>query len=200
MNRRLLPLLVFTVCLCLEARAQSERADAPSSTPPWLPRGLLLATSLREGAVIPEARLQWQLVFFQNRRDTLGLHIEPAFAAAAVKPTSLVGNPNASMSSLQLYSLLLSLGYSNRSPSGVEWGFQVGTGPTWFNSRFQGGAKAKESYLVALLDGRARIGYRFAPIGLGLTVGYGDPYNYKRSSLARPYIGGLQLGVYADWR
>lgn len=201
MNRRLIPLLVFTFSLCTGALAQPGRPDqAATSTPPWLPRGALLATSLREGAVVPEVRLQWQLLFFQGRHDSLGLYLEPAFAAAAVKPTSLVGSPDAAMTSMQLYSFLAGVGYCNRTPSGVEWGFQVSTGPTWYNSRFQGASKSNESYLVGLLDGRARIGYRFAPIGLGVTVGYGDPYNYKRSSLARPYIGGLQLGVYADWR
>ena len=60
--------------------------------------------------------------------------------------------------------------------------------------------KACESAVHTMLEGRFRVGYRFGPVGLGATVGYGDPYNYRRSSRARPFIGGLQLGLYADWR
>ena len=68
------------------------------------------------------------------------------------------------------------------------------------HARFRNGPKDEESYWGGLLDGRARIGYRFSSVSLGLAVGYGDAYNYRRSSLGRPYIGGLQLGIYADWR
>ncbi|PTL77177.1 hypothetical protein [Vitiosangium sp. GDMCC 1.1324] len=208
MNRRFLPWIVFTLGLSMAAWAQPAPSPKPvrparlsdSHTPAWLPRGAFLGTFIRDGAVVPEVRLQWHLVFYQGRRDTLGLLIEPTAAFAAAKPDTVVENASVPMTSLQLYSLLLSIGYTSRLESGLEWGFQVGTGPAWFQSRFRGGSKSEESYWVGLLDGRARLGYRFGPVALGVAVGYGDPYNYKRSSLARPYIGGLQLGLYADWR
>src|SRR6218665_46472 len=201
MNRRLAACLVFTLSLCPEARAQltAPRAPPESPTPAWLPRGVFLGTSLRKGAVVPEARLQWQLPFFPHFEDTLSLFIEPAAAIAASRPATLESAAG-SLTSLHLYSLLVSVGYTSQQATGVQWGFQLGTGPMWYRARFTGSTKAQESYLVGHLDGRARIGYRFGPIGLGVAVGYGDPYNYKRASLARPYIGGLQLGVYADWR
>jgi hypothetical protein len=200
MNRRVLTVLVFTLCLCETARAQTARPTetSASSSPPWFPRAASLSVSLREGAVLPEARVQWQLVFFRSRHDSLGLLIEPSAAFAAVKPASPLDSSGA-LASLQLYSLLLGVGYTNRTESGLEWGFQVGSGPTWARARFTS-TPARESAWMALLEGRARMGYRFGPVGLGVTVGYGDPYNYKRSSRSRPYIGGLQLGLYADWR
>ncbi|QRK05632.1 hypothetical protein JQX13_36590 [Archangium violaceum] len=206
MNRRFLPWIVFTLCLSSAVMAQPTRtATRPallsdSKTPAWLPRGALLGTFIRNGAVAPEVRLQWQLVFFQGRRDTLGLLIEPTASFAAIKPDSVVEDATVPMTSLQLYSLVLAVGYTARRPSGLEWGFQLGTGPAWYAARFRGGSKAEESYFVGLLDGRARIGYRVGPMALGVTVGYGDPYNYRRTSLARSYVGGLQLGLYADWR
>ena len=207
MHRRLIACLVFTGSLCSTAQAQppAPRPPEESAVPAWLPRGALLATSMRLGAVVPEARLQWQLPFYHFGMDTLGLLFEPAAAFAAARPASFANTPGfenaaGSLTSLQLYSLLVSVGYTSQQHSGLQWGFQLGTGPTWYRARFTGASKAEESYLVGLVDGRARIGYRFGPIGLGATVGYGDPYNYKRASLSRPYLGGLQLGLYADWR
>ncbi|HYO52595.1 hypothetical protein [Archangium sp.] len=202
MNRSFVPCLVFTLCASVAASAQTRRPPEPeqSPTPAWLPRGAFLGTFIRDGAVVPEVRLQWQVVFFQGRTDALGLLIEPTAAAAVVKPDTVVEDANVPMTSLQLYSLMFAAGYTSRRSSGLEWGFQVGTGPAWFRAGFRGGSKDRESYWVGLLDGRARIGYRFSSVSLGLAVGYADPYNYKRSSLARSYVGGLQLGLYADWR
>lgn len=199
MNRRFLPCVLFTLCVASAALAQPRRpAESPVS--PWLPRGAFLGTSLRDGAVVPQARLQWQLVFFQGRSDTLGLLIEPLAAFALLKPDTVVEEQIVPMRSLQLYSLMFAVGYTSRRGPGLEWGFQLGTGPAWYHARFRNGPKDEESYWVGLLDGRARIGYRFSSVSLGLSVGYGDPYNYRRASLARPYVGGLQLGFYADWR
>jgi hypothetical protein len=200
MNRRLLPSLLFTLCLSVAASAQTAAPPPASPTPPWLPRSAFLGTYIRQGAILPEARVQWELVFFQGRRDVLALVIEPMAAFAAVKPDTVVEGASVPMTSLQLYSLQLGVGYRSRGESGLEWGFQLGTGPAWYSARFSGGRKDQESYFVGLLDGRAQLGYRFGPVSLGVAVGYGDLYNYKRTSLARPYTGGLQLGLYADWR
>jgi len=205
MNRRFLAWILFTLCLSGVAGAQPARPARPpllseSTTPPWLPRGAFVGTFIRDGAIVPEVRLHWQLVFYQGRRDTLGLYIEPMAAFAAVKPDTVVEGSNVPMTQLQLYSLQFAVGYTARREAGFEWGFQLGTGPAWYQAHFQGGSKDSESYWVGLLDGRARLGYRLGSVGLGVAVGYGDPYNYKRASLARPYVGGLQLGLYADWR
>jgi hypothetical protein len=201
MNRRLLPVFVFTLCLCAAASAQTRPTPPPESpTPAWLPRAAFLGTYLRNGAVVPEARVQWQLPFFRGRLDSLSLVIEPTAALAAAFPASLVENEDVRLTSLRLYSLMLGVGYVSRRESGLEWGFQFGTGPAWYSARFTGGSKDRESYFIGLLGGRAQVGYRFGPISLGVAVGYSDPYNHKRTSLARGHVGGLQLGLYADWR
>ena len=201
MNRRLVPCLLFTLCLSLAASAQTAKPpQSEFSTPPWLPRSALLGTFIRNGAVVPEARLQWQWVFFQGRSDLLAVLLEPGAAVAAIKPATVIEDAQAPMTSLQFYSLVLGVGYRNQLESGLEWGFQLGTGPAWYKARFRGATRNEESYFVGLLDGRVQVGYRVGSFSLGEAVGYGDPYNYRRSSLARPYIGGLQLGLYGDWR
>ncbi len=201
MIRRLAACLVFTGCLCTEVWAQTpaRRTPAESSVPMWLPRGAFLGTSLGQGAVVPEARLQWQLDFFHHFEDTLAVLIEPTVRQAVSWPARFEEAPG-TLTSLRAYSLMFAVGYTSQQRSGWQWGFQLGTGPMWYTARMTGSGKSQESYWVGQLDGRARIGYRFGSIGLGAAVGYGDPYNYKRASLSRPYLGGLQLGVYADWR
>ena len=202
MNRGLLLVLVFTLGPCPVALAQTPRFNETSAsvTPPWFPRAASVSVNLREGALLPEARLQWQLLFFRSMRDSLGLLIEPSVALAAVRPPRLSDGSGGALASLQLYSLMFGVGYTNRTLSRVEWGFQLGTGPAWLRARLDAVSPSRESSLLGMLEGRARIGYRFGLVGMGATVGYGDPYNYRRTSRARPYIGGLQLGLYADWR
>lgn len=207
MNRRLVTLVFFTLCLCETASAQTLRSGSTveATTPAWLPRAAYLGTSLADGAVVLQARLQWQFMFYQGRRDALGVFLEPLVGLSLATPSTLTpdpfgSQPAGSLTALQLYSLVGSVGYVNRQESGLEWGFQVGSGPAWFQARFQGASKSQESYWVGLLDGRVHLGYHLGPVGLGVAVGYGDSYNYKRSSLAHGYVGGLQLGLYADWR
>jgi hypothetical protein len=206
MNRRFLLLLLFTLGVSPVASAQPPPLSAESPTPVWLPRAALLSTSLRNGVVAPGARVQWQVPFYRGRRDALSLILEPTAAFAVAFPDNVEDDPNTviredvPLSALRLYALVLGVGYGNRLESGLEWGFQIGTGPAWYSARFSAGEKDRESYLVGLLDGRAQLGYRFGAVSLGVAVGYGDPYNYRRTSLARGHVGGLQLGVYADWR
>lgn len=211
MNRRLLFILLFTLGVSSVASAQQPpRAPAESPTPVWLPRAALLSTYLRKGVVAPGVRVQWQVPVYRGRRDVLSLIIEPTAAWGVAFPDSDIPDDPGTvvredeevvpLSALRLYALVLGVGYSSRFASGLEWGFQVGTGPAWYSARFSSGEKSREAYLVGLLDGRAQLGYRFGSVSLGVAVGYSDPYNYRRTSLARGHVGGLKLGVYVDWR
>jgi hypothetical protein len=209
MNRRLLPLLVFTLCVSPVASAQTPPTPPPESpTPAWLPRAAFLGTYIRGGVVAPQARVQWQVPFFRGRRDSLSLIVEPTAAIATSFPDPTASGGSGSLqedeevvplTALRLYGLMLGVGYSNRRESGLEWGFQIGTGPAWYSARFSGASKDRESYFGGLLDGRGQVGYRFGPLSVGVAVGYSDPYNYRRTALARGHLGGLKLGLYADW-
>jgi hypothetical protein len=201
MNRLLIPCLVFTLGVSAVAEAQpAPPPETESSSPAWLPRGVYLGTFIRGGALAPQARLNWQVPFFRGRTDTLSLLIEPLAAVTAAFPSALEDENRGTLASLQLYSLVAGVAYRSRHEEGLEWGFQIGTGPAWYSARFTGAAKDSESYFVGLLDGRAQIGYNFGRISAGVVVGYGDPYNYKRTSLSHPFVGGLHLGLYSEWR
>src|SRR3712207_6567888 len=103
MNRSFVPCLLFTLCLAPAALAQTGRPATPadSSSPAWLPRGAFLGTSLRNGAVTPQARLQWQFVFFKSRTDSLGVLLEPIGSFALVKPDTVVEDDDVDMTQLQ---------------------------------------------------------------------------------------------------
>jgi hypothetical protein len=207
MNRRFLSLLLFTLSLSPVAWAQTPPGptEAPASSSAWLPHGALLGVSRRadvrdEAGYAAQVRLLWQVPFFRSRTDTLSLSIEPLAAYTFAYPDTVVEDRDVDMRALRLFSLLAGVSYRNRPERGLEWGFQVGTGPAWYAARFTRGEKTRESYFVGLLDGRAQLGYHFGGYSLGLSVGYGDLYNYRRTSLSRPYVSGLHLGLYLEWR
>lgn len=207
MNRRFLAGLLFTLSLSSLASAQTApgATGKPASSPAWLPRGAMVGVSLRgddrgETALAAQARLQWQVPFYRGRVDTLSLLIEPLAAYTFAYPATVVEDRNVDMRALRLFSLLVGVAYRSRPERGLEWGFQVGTGPAWYAARFTGGEKTRESYFVGLLDGRLQLGYNFGAYSLGLGVGYSDRYNHRRTSLARSYVGGLHLGLYLEWR
>jgi len=207
MNRRFLSFLLFTLCLSPAAWAQTPPGptEAPASSPAWLPHGALLGASLRAdareaAAFAAQVRLLWEIPFFRGRSDRLAVSIEPLAAYTFSYPDTVVEGRDVDMRALRLFSLVAGVAYRNRPERGLEWGFQVGTGPAWYAARFTRGEKTRESYFVGLLDGRVQLGYNFGSYSLGLGVGYGDLYNYRRTSLSRPYVGGLHLGLYLEWR
>jgi hypothetical protein len=160
----------------------------------------MLGTFIRGGALAPQARVNWSIPFFRGRTDTLSVLIEPLAAYTVAFPSTLDEDTGGNLDALRLYSLVVGVAYRSRPQSGLEWGFHIGTGPAWYSARFSQANKTEESYFVGLLDGRAQIGYNFGRISAGVAVGYGDPYNYRRTSLARPFVGGLHLGLYSEWR
>jgi hypothetical protein len=204
MNRHLASCLVFT--LSLSALALAQPAEEPreeagkGSSPAWLPRAVFLGTYINEGTITPQARLQWRFPFFSARTDVLSIILEGGGGLAVVTSDTLRDEELGSLEALRLYTAQVGVSYRSVRAEGLQWGFHVATGPAWYGARFQGADKEAESYLVGLLDGRAQLGYRLGPVDLGVSVGYGAPYNTRRTSLARPFVGGMKVGLFAEWR
>src|SRR5688500_16615345 len=63
-------LLLLSLLFGFSPTALAQPEDAPrasrrtGSTPFWLPRGAFLGTFVRQGAITPQARLQWQVTLF----------------------------------------------------------------------------------------------------------------------------------------
>jgi hypothetical protein len=201
--RRLLLCFVLSLGVSTPVLAQppGESVDGPiavSKTPAWLPRGAFLGTFLNGGVVMPQARLLWEIPFYQTRRDGLYLIAEGGGGLSVATPEEELPFTDALLDSVSLYTVMVGAGYRNQRPGGWHWGFHVITGPAFYAARFSN--TPQEDYFVGFLEGRAQVGHSVGPFVLGLAVGYGSPYNYKRRSVARPYVGGLQVGLFADWQ
>jgi hypothetical protein len=159
----------------------------------------LLGTYLRNGAVVPQARIQWQLTLFQDRRDALVFVVEGGLGYSVVLPDSAVEGANVPFSSFYSHTAMAGMGYRNQNPSGWHWGFQVTAGPVWYGARYQG--FADEDRLGGLLEGRVHIGHKVSKtVVVGVAGGYSEPFSVSRRSVARDFLGGALVGFFADWR
>jgi hypothetical protein len=198
------PLLLISLLFGLSpvAMAQTEEASTATrrtgSTPVWLPRGAFLGTYLRNGAVTPQARLQWQVTLFEQRKDTFALLLEGGVGWAAALPDTVLEGRDVPIHSLYEHPVLFGVGYRNQAPEGFHWGFQVTGGPVWYGAHFRDLPAERES--AGLMEGRIHVGYRVGQVVLGMSAGYGEPFSFKRRSVARQFLGGAQFGFFADWR
>ncbi len=189
MLRPLLISLLFGLSPIAGAQPQASR-EAPAATPFWLPRGALLGTYVRAGAVTPQARLQWQFTLVRERTDGLVLLLEGGVGFAAARPEG--------MDAFYEHTLMIGGGYRNQQPSGLHWGFQVTGGPLWYGAHLSD--LPDERYTAGLVEGRVHLGYQVGRVALGVSAGYGEPFNFRRRSVARQFLGGVLLGFFADWR
>jgi hypothetical protein len=196
-----LKLLLFSLVFGLSwtVNAQPESAlPAHGTTPFWLPRGALLGTYLQRGAIVPQARLQWQFTFFQDRKDALVVLVEGGGGWSVGRPDTVVEGKDEPMDAFFEHTLQFGPGYRNHSRSGFHWGFQVTGGPVWYGAHLRN--LPDERYTVGLVEGRVHLGHQLGPAVLGVSIGYAEPFSFKRRSLAAPYVGGWLLGLFADWR
>lgn len=191
-------LLIVTVSSASFAQGTPpERYQSP--TPAWLPRGAFLGTYIRNSAVVTQARIQWQLTLFQDRRDALVFLAEGGLGVAAALPDSAVEGANVPFASLYEHTAMAGLAYRNQNPSGWHWGFQVTAGPVWYRAFYEG--FNPETNSGGLLEGRVHVGHKVSKdVAVGVAVGYGEPFSVGRRSVARDYLGGLLVGFFADWR
>ena len=200
MNRKLPVLLVFSLGLASVAHAQSERPrEHRSPTPAWLPRGVLLGTTVREGVVTPRVRVQWQFTFYQERKDAFALLVEGGLGWALTKPDRVAGEPQTQLGSFYEHSAQLGVGYRTHLPDSVHWGFQVTGGPVFYGAHFDGGAPP-DHRTAGIVEGRFHLGYQWGTTAVGATIGYGEGFNLKRRSLGRYFVGGPMFGLFVDWR
>lgn len=182
----------------------SPDPDAPTAfhkvgrTPFWLPRGAFLGTYIRDGAITPQPRLQWELTFFADRLDALVFLVEGGIGYAVTRPDTAVQGYNIPVHTFYEHTLMTGFAYRNQGQDGWHWGFQVTGGPLWYGAHLTN--VDNEHYTVGLVEGRVQVGYTFGPVVLGVSGGYGEPFSYSKHSVARFMAGGALVGLFADWR
>jgi hypothetical protein len=200
MNRKLPVLLVFSLGLASIASAQPAPPTVHRSpTPAWLPRGVFLGATMREEALTPRLKVQWQFTFLQERKDAFALLLEGSVGWASSLPDPLPGQPETLIGSYYEHSGQVGVGYRNHLPGRVHWGFQVTGGPVFYGAKFAGGLPP-DRRTSGIIEGRIHLGYQLGAAAVGAAVGYGEPFALKRRSLARSFVGGPMFGLFVDWR
>ncbi|RKH40232.1 hypothetical protein D7Y23_35095 [Corallococcus sp. AB050B] len=202
--RALLVLSLALVSTAAHAQSSQEAADLRghvSPTPAWLPRGAFVGAQLRNGAVIPNLHLQWEFTLFQDRKDAWIAILEGGVGWAASLPDSVnLGRGVAvPVSSYYEHTAQVGFGYRNHLPGKVHWGFQVTAGPTFYGAHFT--TQPPDRRTAGTVQGRFQIGYQLPrDVGVGVAISYAEPFGLKNRSLARDFVGGVNLGIFADWR
>lgn len=196
-------LLVISLALVsTTASAQSRRSNEleghVSPTIAWLPRGVFLGTQLRNGAVIPNLHLTWEFTLFQDRKDAWIAVLDGGVGWAASLPDTAREGFVLPVTSYYEHTAQLGFGYRNHLPGKAHWGFQVTGGPTFYGAHFT--TQPPDRRIGGTVQGRLQIGYQLQDLGLGVAVGYAEPFGLKNRSLARDFVGGVNIGFFADWR
>ncbi|MFY1825574.1 hypothetical protein ACN47A_06660 [Myxococcus fulvus] len=203
MHRKLLFLLVFTLGLVSTAQAQTPtstpRRVHTSPTPFWLPRGAFLGTSYNDALLTPRLKVQWELTFFQDRKDAFVFLVEGGLGWGARMPTPEAGKPETNLGAYYEHTAQVGFGYRNHLPNAAHWGFQVTGGPVFYGAKFDGGPLPDKN-VAGIVEGRIQIGYQFDTVAAGVAVGYGEPFGLKRRYLGRGFVGGPMVGLFMDWR
>lgn len=204
---RLPPMLPLTLLL-LGPLAAAQGLDspveevAPPPSPLWLPRSVLVGAHLQGRAVVAQGRAQWQLPLLEQGADMLAVVVEGGGGPAVVLPATLVEGLEVPIRSYYSYTAQAGLSYHNQARSGLFWGFQLTSGPVFYGARYLNveGAERAEALVAGMLEGRLLVGYRLAPLVLGVAAGYSEPYSYRRRNVSLEFLGGPLVGVFLDWR
>jgi hypothetical protein len=200
MDRRLACLLL-ALSLSLPAAAQlPARQKRVSPTTAWLPRGVFLGPYVKGGAVVPQLRLQWQWTLIQERIDAFALIAEVGGGYDLAKPTNAGPRNNLELTQLYEHTAMLGFGYRGNWPSGWHAGAHALAGPVLYGAKYQDNLLPSEQRTAGLVEGRLQLGHSVGPFVLGAALGYGELFGTSRRSNALEYLGGLNFGVYADWR
>jgi hypothetical protein len=194
--------VLFLLLAAPVAHAQGdEEAEAKrhrSPTPFYLPRGAFLGAFFKDAATTAQLRVQWQLTVVQEPVDALVLVLEGGLGYGLTHPRNAGRAGTARMTYLYQHTAQLGLAYRGLYPNGFHWGLQVTTGPTFLGARFD--TLPRERRIIGSVEGRVQFGWRVASVAYGVSLGLSQPYVYPGRSAAAPYLGGLLLGVFADWR
>jgi hypothetical protein len=199
--RALLVMSLSLLSTSAQAQARKPRSDIEghiSPTPAWLPRQAVLGVQISNGALIPNLHLQWEFTLFQDRKDAWIAVLDGGVGWAATLPETALNGFYLPVTAYYEHTTQLGLGYRNHLPGKIHWGFQVTAGPTFYGAHFT--TQPPDRRVAGTVHGRFQIGYQLQSSALGLTLGYAEPFGLKNRSFAREFVGGVNLGFFANWR
>jgi hypothetical protein len=98
--------------------------------------------------------------------------------------------------------VLLGVGYRSNKEK-WQWGFQVGSGPLWYMTNYVPEVfYENENRVLGYVEGNVRAGLKLFPGAYtGIYFGYASPWSFDAQRYpGNTYCGGVDFGVYVDWR
>lgn len=161
---------------------------------PMLPRNVTLGVTWNDPAVAPTIRATWEATFYEQPRN----HLIGVFTLG----TGASGNLPKGIGALWQHVAWAGIGYASTRASGLHWGFSFGGGVLWYRSFYAPGSVYQpENRVLGYSEGRLQIGFKVArKLILGVSLGYGAPWDLGGIFPDAVYLGGWQLAVFGDWR
>lgn len=169
----------------------------PNLVPWFVPRTAAIGFFLSPNSAAwkPSAffRVGWEVAILERPRNHLVVVVDVGSATATSTTRDI----------RELYQHVAVAGLGYRSTHTLfHWGFHIAAGPVWYRASY-GGKLPLESRVLGWTEGRVQLGLKLAPnFLLGVSVGMGTPWtvDFTGRFPANGYLGGLSLGLWADWR
>ena len=169
-----------------------QSSDVPL-VPFYVPRSVRLGVFVNSPMVTPHFRVQWEGVLIDQARNK--------FVWVISVGSGIGANPPGIMTAHYQHVALGGIGY--RGDFGkVAWGFQAALGGVWYRAFFvPGRGQGEEDRVLGYAEGHLHLGYRFLEhLRIGLYGGYASPFAFAIGRPGNTYVGGIDLGLFVDWR
>ncbi len=196
---RIFPLLLaLGAAASPSASAQLAIEPTPGGVPAYLPRGAFLGAYVNGDAVVPQARIFWQVTLVQTRNDAL----VGAFAAGGgfglTHPIGVSHGVPYTVTSLFEHTLLVGVAYRATYANNFHWGFHILTGPVFYGATYD--SLPAERRFDGSVEGTVEFGVKVGEVTFGASGGWAQPYNALINSVVISYVGGPLFGIFLDWR
>lgn len=178
--------------------AESKPAESKSESsilplPPWLPRGAAIGFFVNSPQVTPHVRLSWELALYERHLND--------FVAVLTLGTGMGLALHPRLKEHYQHVALGGVGYRSNHAS-WQWGFQLQLGAVWYRAAYAPKEPYRfESRVLGYAEGRLQVGLKLANhLVLGVYGGYASPWEFNPVFPANIYVGGLDFGLYLDWR
>jgi hypothetical protein len=163
---------------------------------PYLPREASLGFFVGNRVIVPELRIKWEWSLLRLGRDTLYFGAEGGGGYGFNLPKTFDQNNAPPMDFFYEHVALGAVGYRMDANYGLHFCVEGLMGALFYGGR---GIGVTENFIVGTFEARAKLGWRVGHMVTGVYVADGVPFSRPPGSYFQGYIGGLLLGVFANW-
>lgn len=184
---------ISAVVMAQAPEALVKQSSEKMLVPFYVPRSFRTGFFINSPVATPHFRIQWEGVLIDQPRNQF---IWTVLAGSGVG----LGVPSPMTAHFQ-HTALAGFGYRGDYKV-ISWGFHAGVGPVWYRAFFvPDSGYAADSTVLPYAEGQIQLGIRLHQhLRLGIYGGYGSPFTFRRGSPGNTYVGGVDLGIFVDWR